>query len=276
MQTLSPAQRRTLRAKAHAEKMRGGREAIIISELPYQVNKATLIEKISELSREKRIEGLSEIRDESSREGIRVVLELGRGEIPQIVMNQLYKHTQMQTTFGIIMPALEAPATGENRDEEQVAAPSGLSLLVYLPDDPTRSSIERLLTPFGNAITLAGTLARQGEPENFWQSVQLQIALRVEGHGGDNAHAEAQLDVGLDHVGIHRLQHHVGREAGLVESLVDVGAAGVARFVGDDRKTRQLLQRKPAATLRERPSSCLDRRATPLSASAERWATTRV
>ncbi|MGH7355222.1 MAG: DNA gyrase subunit A [Candidatus Rokuibacteriota bacterium] len=96
----------TLRAKAHAEKMRGGREAIIISELPYQVNKATLIEKISELSREKRVEGISEIRDESSREGIRVVLELGRGELPQIVLNQLYKHTQMQTTFGIIMLAL--------------------------------------------------------------------------------------------------------------------------------------------------------------------------
>jgi len=96
----------TLRAKAHAEPMRGGREAIIITELPYQVNKASLIEKISELSREKKIEGLSEIRDESSREGIRVVLELARGEIPQIVMNQLYKHTQMQTTFGIIMLAL--------------------------------------------------------------------------------------------------------------------------------------------------------------------------
>src|SRR3989475_184599 len=96
----------TLRAKAHAEKMRGGREAIIITELPYQVNKASLIEKIAELSGDKRIEGISEIRDESNREGIRVVLELGRGEIPQIVMNQLYKHTQMQTTFGIIMLAL--------------------------------------------------------------------------------------------------------------------------------------------------------------------------
>src|SRR5207244_11771011 len=96
----------TLRAKAHAEKLRGGREAIIITELPYQVNKASLIEKISELSRDKKIDGLSEIRDESNREGIRVVLELGRGEIPQIVMNQLYKHTQMQTTFGIIMLAL--------------------------------------------------------------------------------------------------------------------------------------------------------------------------
>jgi DNA gyrase subunit A len=96
----------TLRAKAHAEKGRGGREAIIITELPYQVNKASLIEKISELSKEKKVEGISEIRDETNREGIRVVLELGRGDMPQIVLNQLYKHTQMQTTFGIIMLAL--------------------------------------------------------------------------------------------------------------------------------------------------------------------------
>ena len=96
----------TLRAKAHVEKLRGGREAIIVTELPYQVNKATLIEKIGELMREKKIEGISERRDESSREGIRVVLELERGEIPQIAINQLYKHTQMQTTFGVIMLAL--------------------------------------------------------------------------------------------------------------------------------------------------------------------------
>ena len=96
----------TLRAKAHVEKLRGGRDAIIVTELPYQVNKASLIEKIGELSREKKIEGISERRDESNREGIRIVLELGRGEIPQIVMNQLYKHTQMQITFGIIMLAL--------------------------------------------------------------------------------------------------------------------------------------------------------------------------
>jgi DNA gyrase subunit A len=98
----------TLRAKAHVEKMRGGREAIIVTELPYQVNKASLMEKIGELVRDKKIEGISERRDESSREGIRVVLELGRGEMPQIVINQLYKHTQMQTTFGVIMLALVA------------------------------------------------------------------------------------------------------------------------------------------------------------------------
>ena len=96
----------TLRAKAHKETGRGGREAIIITELPYQVNKATLIEKIAELSKEKKIDGISEIRDETNREGIRVVLEMGRGGLPDIVLNQLYKHTQMQTTFGIIMLAL--------------------------------------------------------------------------------------------------------------------------------------------------------------------------
>jgi DNA gyrase subunit A len=96
----------TLRAKAHKETGRGGREAIIITELPYQVNKATLIEKIAELSKEKKIDGISEIRDETNREGIRVVLEVGRGGMPDIVLNQLFKHTQMQTTFGIIMLAL--------------------------------------------------------------------------------------------------------------------------------------------------------------------------
>jgi DNA gyrase subunit A len=96
----------TLRAKVRKEEMRGGRHAVVITELPYQVNKATLIEKISELSRERKIDGISEIRDESNREGIRVVIELSRGEMPDIVINQLYKHTQMQTNFGIIMLAL--------------------------------------------------------------------------------------------------------------------------------------------------------------------------
>ncbi len=96
----------TMRAKAHVEKMRGGREAIVVTEIPYQVNKASLIEKIAELTRERKIEGISEIRDESDREGIRIVLELSRGEIPQILLNQLFKHTQMQASFGVIMLAL--------------------------------------------------------------------------------------------------------------------------------------------------------------------------
>jgi DNA gyrase subunit A len=96
----------TMRARAHTEKLRGGREAIVVTELPYQVNKATLIAKIAELSRERKLDGISEVRDESDRHGIRVVVELGRGEIAQIVLNQLYKHTAMQATFGVIMLAL--------------------------------------------------------------------------------------------------------------------------------------------------------------------------
>ena len=96
----------TMRARLHTEKLRGGREAIVVTELPYQVNKATLTAKIAELSRDGKLDGLSEIRDESDRHGIRMVLELAKGEIAQIVVNQLYKHTAMQSTFGVIMLAL--------------------------------------------------------------------------------------------------------------------------------------------------------------------------
>ncbi|MDX1589821.1 MAG: DNA gyrase subunit A [Oleiphilaceae bacterium] len=83
-----------------------GREAIIITELPYQVNKARLIEKIAELVKEKRIEGISELRDESNKEGIRVVIELRRNENPEVIVNNLFKQTQMETVFGINMVAL--------------------------------------------------------------------------------------------------------------------------------------------------------------------------
>lgn len=95
-----------IRAKARVEREYRGGENIIISELPYQVNKARLIEKIAELVRDKRIEGISEIRDESDRDGIRIVLELKRGEVAEVILNNLYKHTQMESTFGVIMLAL--------------------------------------------------------------------------------------------------------------------------------------------------------------------------
>lgn len=95
-----------IRAKARVEKEYKGGENIIISELPYQVNKARLIEKIAELVRDKKIEGISEIRDESDRDGIRIVLELKRGERAEVILNNLYKHTQMESTFGVIMLAL--------------------------------------------------------------------------------------------------------------------------------------------------------------------------
>ncbi|TFG41098.1 MAG: DNA gyrase subunit A, partial [Chromatiales bacterium] len=83
-----------------------GKEAIIVTELPYQVNKARLIEKIADLVREKRIEGISELRDESDKDGMRIYIELKTGEISDVVLNNLYKHTSMQSVFGINMVAL--------------------------------------------------------------------------------------------------------------------------------------------------------------------------
>jgi len=96
-----------LRARAIIERDRKGeRESIVITELPYQTNKAKLIERIAELVQDKAIEGISNIRDESDREGMRVVIELRRNEVAEVILNQLYKHTQMQASFGIILLAI--------------------------------------------------------------------------------------------------------------------------------------------------------------------------
>ena len=95
-----------VRAKAFVEKARAGRENIVVTELPYQVNKAKLVERIAELIRDRKVEGVSDLRDESDREGMRVVLELKKDEPAVPVLNSLYKHTAMQSTFGVIMLAL--------------------------------------------------------------------------------------------------------------------------------------------------------------------------
>ena len=95
-----------LRAKAGTENIGKDRKAIVVTEIPYQVNKARLIERIAELVQEKRIEGISDIRDESDRDGMRIVLELKRGEQPELILNQLYKHTNLQTSFGMILLAV--------------------------------------------------------------------------------------------------------------------------------------------------------------------------
>ena len=96
-----------VRAKTHIEEIDSrGREAIVITELPYQVNKARLIEKIAELVREKRLEGITELRDESDKDGMRVVIELKRGELSEVVLNNLYKQTPLQSVFGINMVGL--------------------------------------------------------------------------------------------------------------------------------------------------------------------------
>ena len=97
-----------VRAKTHFEEYgkHNDRERIVVTELPYQVNKANLLEKIAQLVREKKLEGISELRDESDKDGMRMVIELKRGEVTEVVLNNLYKHTQMQNVFGINMVAL--------------------------------------------------------------------------------------------------------------------------------------------------------------------------
>ena len=96
-----------MRARTHFEDMeKGNRQSIVVDELPYQVNKKALLERIAELVTEKKIDGISDIRDESDKDGIRVVVELKRGELPEVVLNNLYKQTQLQDTFGMNMVAL--------------------------------------------------------------------------------------------------------------------------------------------------------------------------
>lgn len=95
-----------IRARAKIEPIEGGKHSIVVSEIPYQVNKAKLIEKIAELVKEKKLEGISDLRDESDRKGMSIYIEVKRDVNPKVVLNQLYKHTQMQDTFGVIMLAL--------------------------------------------------------------------------------------------------------------------------------------------------------------------------
>jgi DNA gyrase subunit A len=96
----------TMRAKAAIEEVAKDRENIVITEIPYQVNKATLIKRIAELAQTKKIDGIADVRDESDREGMRIVVELKRGEESQLILNNLYKHTQMQESFGMILLAI--------------------------------------------------------------------------------------------------------------------------------------------------------------------------
>src|SRR5439155_6449608 len=93
--------------RTHFEDLeKGNRQSIIVDELPYQVNKKTLLERIAELVNDKKIEGIAHVQDESDKSGMRVVIELRRGELPEVVLNNLFKQTQLQDTFGINMVAL--------------------------------------------------------------------------------------------------------------------------------------------------------------------------
>ena len=128
-----------MRGKAHVEPMRNDREAIVITEVPFQVNKSTMIEKMADLVREKRIEGISDIRDESDRDGYRVVVELKRDASSDVILNQLYRFTPLQTTFGANMVALNGGRP------EQMTLPDMLSAFISFREEVVNRRTKYLL-----------------------------------------------------------------------------------------------------------------------------------
>ena len=100
-----------IRAKTHFEQTNDGRDLIIVTELPFMVNKSVLLEKIADLVRQKKMEGIADLRDESDRKGMRMYIQLKRGENPDVVLSNLYKHTSLQSSFGIIMLAIAVSYT---------------------------------------------------------------------------------------------------------------------------------------------------------------------
>ena len=142
-----------MRARTHVEEMRSDREAIIVTEVPYQVNKARLLERIAQMVREKQIDGISDLRDESDREGVRVVIELRRDAISDVVLAQLFRHTPLQTSFGVNTLALNA-GRPEMLDLKQVIS----AFIDFREEVITRRTIYLLKRARERAHILAGLL----------------------------------------------------------------------------------------------------------------------
>jgi DNA gyrase subunit A len=146
-----------MRGKVEFETLRKEREAIVVTEIPYQVNKANMVERIGELVREKKIEGIAEMRDESNREGYRVVIELKRDAMPDVVLNQLYRFTALQTTFGANMVALDSgrPLVMNLKDLLRAFVVSREEVISRRTKYLLRKSRERAHTLVGLAIAVA-------------------------------------------------------------------------------------------------------------------------
>src|SRR5438128_10452051 len=142
-----------VRAKSHVEEIRQGRDAIVFTEMPYQVNKAKLQERIAECVREKLVEGISDMRDESDRDGVRLVVELKRDADPDIVLNQLYRHTALQTSFGVNMLALNG-----GRPEQMTLKDVIQAFVAFREEVSTRSTTHRLNKARERAHILVGLL----------------------------------------------------------------------------------------------------------------------
>ena len=147
-----------MRAKSHVEELRKEREALIFTEIPYQVNKATLMEKIAELVKEKRVEGISDLRDESDRDGMRIVIEIKRDSMADVVLNQLYRFTPLQSSFGLQHGGAERRPPRTDEPEETCSRPSSTSAKKSSPVGPSSCSARPASAPTsccGLAIAVA-------------------------------------------------------------------------------------------------------------------------
>jgi DNA gyrase subunit A len=186
-----------IRARTHIEDEPNGKQRILVSELPYQVNKARLLEKIAELVKDKKIEGITELRDESDKDGMRMVIELRRGEVAEVVLNNLFQHTQMQNVFGINMVALVdgRPRTLNLREMLQYFLRHRREVVTRRTLYELRKARERAHILEGLAVALANideiieliksspspAAARQGLVERLWKSGTVEVMLERAG-----------------------------------------------------------------------------------------------
>ena len=187
-----------MQGRAHVEPSNRGRDSLIITELPYQVNKANLIEKIADLARDKKIEGIAELRDESDKDGMRVVIETKRDAVPEVVLNQLYKQTQLQDTFGIILLALVdgTPKVMSLKELLEVFISFRLGVVVKRTEFDLKKAearahiLEGLKIALKNIDKIVETIKKSKDPLAARQSL-------VEGFGLTEIQSQAILDMRL-------------------------------------------------------------------------------
>jgi len=253
-----------IRAKTEIEEIRGGRQAIIVNEIPYQVNKTSLIESIADLVRDKKIEDISDIRDESDRDGIRMVIEIKREGNAQIVLNQLFKHTTLETSFGVIMLALVngRPKVLPMREmlhwyvEHRKEVVIRRTKFELARAEARAHILEGLKIALDNLDKIIKTIRESKDTDTARQRLMENFAL-------SRIQAQAILDM--------RLQQLTGLERKKIEDEYEELLKTIARLkgiLGDPRKVLSIIQEE----LKEIREKYGDERRTKITAAAEEMA----
>src|SRR5262245_14690390 len=267
-----------MRARTHFEEIgKGDRHAVIVDELPYQVNKKALLERIAELVNEKKLEGISDIRDESDKSGMRVVIELKRGELPEVVLNNLYKQTQLEDTFGINMVALvdgqpkvldlkslleafiahrrevvtrrtvfqlrQARARGHLLEGLAVALSNVDEVIALIKKAPTPAEAKQGLMARAWASQLVAELIGKGPAGQYRpEGLAEQFGLKADGHHLSDEQAQAILELRLQRLtGLEqdKIKDEYKEVMSLITDLLDILAkpARITRIIGDELRS---------------------------------------